>query len=1013
MVAEFSRYLSTKKIPLTILSYNHFLVAILAFFFANPLFSQADNKDYSFVWYSADNNILPQNSVKSIIKDSNGFIWIATENGLVRYDGNQFKTFGIENVAGMSTNRMSYFRGNASKDNIYLLNDLADYVLIKDSKPSIIPKNKIPEQLKISNALYKKRRFYTNKIHRTDSKYFSLTRKLLSLHQSDHKLLWQVEYDCDELQKFFILNDVIYNYDGNQFIKFENGKINSVKIDGLHTADFSIIINNAAQQTFFVVKGDFYILEEKQGRLKLKLLLKNYDLSKSNIASGYYDPAEEIIHIGSTTDGLLVVKKKYFKTIPGKKKDGIYYAMVPYQNNQFMTTSGEIFSTDGQSAKDVLFKSPNDNYSLMLDKKGNIWTKNNNIVYCFHKTNNFTTYNKWSFEDRVTQIFQMKNGKIIVGMSVGGSPNGKIYTLEGTSNNLHFDYYMNVNFNVTYMIEVQDNIIWTGSHLGFHKIYFKEKKVENIKKIKNTYVRSLYIDNPNEIWVTTYDSGFYLYNPISKKTTSFPLDKNKYLLSSHCIVEDANGYFWISSNKGLFQVSKKDLLDYSNKKIKNVYYHFYDKSDGFATNEFNGGCQPCGLFLENNYVTFPSMKGNVVFDSKQIKRHLPKEDLFFEDTEIDNVSVPITNDTIRLKYDFKRLLFYINSPYYGNSNNLNIETKIEGPITQKWEELKDNYISFTTLPHGTYYLTARKMTGINSQYRYKTLTIIIAPAFYQTIWFKFFTNLMAFAILYYIIKMRMKYIRMKNILLEKKIAEQTFQLRNTITTLRDTTENLRKQITNHKKLIGTITHDIKSPLRFLASTAKHVYQNPDDPDAVQYGIKLLHTSSSQLYNFVSNILEYTKVSKQEDLSSSYFLYEMVEEKIKIFSSMASSKKISIDNRINVNQNIKNNRLLFSIVIHNLLDNAIKNTSSGKITLNAGIEDTKLLFTIEDTGSGIPANIINLYNGQNTTRSIEKKEKSGMGLQIITELLEIMKGKMKIESHLNIGTKITIIFAKVK
>lgn len=366
-----------------------------------------------------------------------------------------------------------------------------------------------------------------------------------------------------------------------------------------------------------------------------------------------------------------------------------------------------------------------------------------------------------------------------------------------------------------------------------------------------------------------------------------------------------------------------------------------------------------------------------------------------------------------MKYDFKRLLFYINSPYYGNSNNLNIETKIEGPITQKWEELKDNYISFTTLPHGTYYLTARKMTGINSQYRYKTLTIIIAPAFYQTIWFKFLTNLMAFAILYYIIKMRMKYIRMKNILLEKKIAEQTFQLRNTITTLRDTTENLRKQITNHKKLIGTITHDIKSPLRFLASTAKHVYQNPDDPDAVQYGIKLLHTSSSQLYNFVSNILEYTKVSKQEDLSSSYFLYEMVEEKIKIFSSMASSKKIRIDNRINVNQNIKNNRLLFSIVIHNLLDNAIKNTSSGKITLNAGIEDNKLLFTIEDTGSGIPANIINLYNGQNTTRSIEKKEKSGMGLQIITELLEIMKGKMKIESHLNIGTKITIIFAKVK
>ncbi|OUL60635.1 ATP-binding protein [Flavobacterium sp. AJR] len=981
-------------------------------FFVNFLYSQIDNKDYTLIWYSADNNILPQNSVKSIIKDNNGFIWMATENGLVRYDGNQFKTFNTENVAGMTTNRMSLFRGNALKDNIYLLNDLADYIRIKNNTASIIPKNKIPKQFKISNALYKKRRFYNNKIHRTDNKYFTLSKKYIGLYQDENKLLWQVKYAYDEYQNFFILNNIIYNYDGEKFIKFENGKINPIKIDGLKTNNFSIIINNVSQQTFFIVEGNFYILEKKHKRLGLRLLLKNYDISKRNIVSAYYDLDDRILYIGSSTDGLLVVKEKLFLAIPGKNKDGVYYAQVPYQDNKFLATSGEIFTTDGQSLSNPLFKVLNDNYSLMFDKMGNIWTKANNIVYCFHKKSNFITYNKWSFEDRVTQIFQMNSGEIIVGMSVGGSPNGKLYTLGGTKDKPHFNFYMNVPFNVTYMLQIKDNIIWTGSHLGFHQIHFKEKKIENVKETENNYVRSVYIGKPDEIWITTYGNGFYLYNQFTKKTTSFPVDKNKYLLTSHCIIEDKNGYFWITTNKGLFQVSKKNLLDYSNKKIKNIYYQYYDKSDGFATNEFNGGCQPCGLLLKNNYVTFPSMKGNVVFDSKKVKRLLPKGDIYFEQAEVNNSNVTIKNDTLNLNHDFERLRLFINSPYYGNSNNLNIETKVEGPISQKWESIIDNNIYFTTLPHGTYHLTARKMTGHDSEYRYKTLTIIIAPAFYQTIWFNVLIFILAFTTLYYVVKLRLKYVRLKNIHLEKKIAEQTFQLRNTITTLKDTTENLREQITNHKKLIGTITHDIKSPLRFLAMTAKHIYQNPNDSEAVQDGIKSLHTSSFQLYNFVNNILEYTKVSKHENLSSTYCLYDLIEEKIKIFLTIASSKKIVIENLIDANQTISNNRLLFSIVVHNLLDNAIKNTPSGKITLVSGIMDNKLFFAIKDTGSGMSGDIVNLYNKQDI-KLTQTQEKPGMGLQIVTELLEIMKAKMKIESTINIGTKITILFLNTK
>lgn len=67
------------------------------------------------VWYDTDKG-LPQNSVKDIIKDKYGFIWISTENGLVRYDGNNFVTY---NHLKFKNNRFTSFLGNAKKDTIY------------------------------------------------------------------------------------------------------------------------------------------------------------------------------------------------------------------------------------------------------------------------------------------------------------------------------------------------------------------------------------------------------------------------------------------------------------------------------------------------------------------------------------------------------------------------------------------------------------------------------------------------------------------------------------------------------------------------------------------------------------------------------------------------------------------------------------------------------------------------------------------------------------------------------
>ena len=82
--------------------------------FSNTIFSQ---NTYFEEWFSADTDHLPQNSVKSIAPDKYGFIWMTTENGLVRFDGKNFKIFNSNNI-NITSNRFLYLYGSIEKDSL-------------------------------------------------------------------------------------------------------------------------------------------------------------------------------------------------------------------------------------------------------------------------------------------------------------------------------------------------------------------------------------------------------------------------------------------------------------------------------------------------------------------------------------------------------------------------------------------------------------------------------------------------------------------------------------------------------------------------------------------------------------------------------------------------------------------------------------------------------------------------------------------------------------------------------
>jgi signal transduction histidine kinase len=129
----------------------------------------------------------------------------------------------------------------------------------------------------------------------------------------------------------------------------------------------------------------------------------------------------------------------------------------------------------------------------------------------------------------------------------------------------------------------------------------------------------------------------------------------------------------------------------------------------------------------------------------------------------------------------------------------------------------------------------------------------------------------------------------------------------------------------------------------------------------------------------------------------------------MFRNLASSQRTEITNLIEKDLAAATSRLLLSIVIHNLLDNAVKNTFGGTIILASFQTQKNFYIEISDTGRGMTAQQAEFYSTPSEERSQEGLRKTGMGLPMVNELMDILNGSMQIESSLGKGTAVKLVF----
>ncbi|AJR09910.1 sensory box sensor histidine kinase/response regulator [Photobacterium gaetbulicola Gung47] len=262
-------------------------------------------------------------------------------------------------------------------------------------------------------------------------------------------------------------------------------------------------------------------------------------------------------------------------------------------------------------------------------------------------------------------------------------------------------------------------------------------------------------------------------------------------------------------------------------------------------------------------------------------------------------------------------------------------------------------------------------------------------------------------------RLAISFARMQSSVREKMtlIREQNNELEQSIQIIQQKNKELQTADKLKDEFLATTSHELRTPLHGMVGIAESLLAGANGP--VQHSqrrqLEVMINSGQRLTNLVDDLLDYHKmrygdldIQKQAvDVASAARLV------LELSGHLLGSKPVRIINQIpNDLPLVQGDEQRLEQVLYNLVGNAIKYTSEGKIILSATILESQLRIQVVDTGQGIPAEQLEYIFEpliQANTQSANYRQGSGLGLSISRQLIELMGGRLYVSSQPMIGT----------
>lgn len=962
--------------------------------------------EYGFdIWTTAEG--LPQNTVNGLAQTPDGYLWLATFDGLARFDGVRFKIFDKGNTKGIVNNR---FAG------IFADKDGAIWAWTENSiltiyQHGVFTSYSTPEALRegitgIAADAEGKARIITSE----NNYYFD-----------DGKLILAPDRKIRDQQTFY------FGKSGAKW-SFTSDEISQYK-DGIVTRYPLKLDPQALQNTSSLVP-----YEDSQGALWITLNTPlTYQLFRLKDGAMTVFTDKEIPELKDTlpypiteeSDGSLwfhfvnLTKEKFpntfvhlkngsFSTWRAKESVEIRQSLIDHEGNFWLATyqglkrfRRQLITTlsekDGLDSNEVypLLQTSNGDILIGTDKNLNRYADGKITNFGLKKPNpnkNFTLRGLWEDENQRIWLgsyfgsgwLENKTLKAVIPIdatdfavdsegNVWLATNKGLYKYKEDKEIAHYTIENGLPHNevITIHFDRHGNL-WLGTFDGLAQL--KDDKVVNFNDAENSpkgFVRYIYEDAEGVLWFGTYGDGLVRYK--DGNFFNYRVEDGLFNNGVFAILEDHRSNFWMSSNRGIHRVSRQELNDFADGKIPKLNSVSYDEKDGMQTAECNGGRIPAAIKTKDGKLWFPTMGGVAIVDPEAEKLNPTSPLVVIENIVIDRK--PFDLQSSPTKAELKAGQSNIAIEYTGlsltKSEQVKFRYKLEG-IEENWIEAGTNRTAnYSYLPHGeyTFRVIAANADGVwNNQGA--TIKIIVHPFYYQTWWFRGLLTLMIAVIIGFIYHYRMKNLR--------KIAEAQSEFSRRL---------IESQEAERKRIASELHDGLGQSLAIISNRARMGKINRKNREIMLHEFDEISQNALEALDEVQQITSNLHPQYLERLGLTKALKAM-------FAKLADV--IELNSEIDLIDNIfpKEAEINVYRVVQESLNNVIKHSDASEAEIKIKKVANEVIMTIKDDGRGF-----------DTTNF--KAKGTGLGLVGLRERTKMLGGKISINSSIGNGTEIRV------
>ena len=943
-------------------------------------------------------NGLPQNSVNDILQTRDGYLWLATFGGLVRFDGVRFAIFD-RSVPGIESQRVRALHEDRGGT---LWAATEDGMVIR----------------------YRNERFTT----------FRMSDGLPQMPA--------VRIEEDEAGGLWITwVGALTKFDGQRFVTVTTADLregvrpppDNMYIDswwrrapaGLHALVNGQVRTYAVQQTEVTGvnvdrRGNVWIRTRGDGVIRaIEGRLDRYSvregLQTNSPSARFFEGAGGDVWYAETPSGRAHRLRNGIGgpvTIPGLPSlTALRSLLVDNAGSTWLGTIGaglhRVREPAIAMARDLNGSGPTAVYPILRDRAGVVWIGHGGLTK--YANNRFTPFGDASNAfDIVTSLLEDRSGRLWVGTRSGlryvehdrlrrvedasGILSGGVaailedragglwlatntglvsyrdgrFTRYSTTDGLPHD-------RITALFEDRAGTLWIGTFRGVAQwsggvvATFTEKDA-----FIGNQVRAFHEDRAGNLWIGTYDGGLYRHSggQLTRYTRREGLHDNGVFQ----ILEDGNGYLWIGSNTGIYRIDPRELNELAAGGRQMITSLVLGTRDGLAMLEVNGGSQPAGFVAPDGKLWFPTMAGVAVLDPSAVRGDFRPPGTLIEEVRLAG-DVQARSPEIRIPAGAGALEIRYTAPTFINPEQVRFRYRLAG-LSDDWVYAGDRRVAtFHRIPPGayTFAVTAANHLGVWST-EGETLHIVVPPPFWATGWFRFAAFGAAVAVLVVVHTGRVRRLR-------REQARRSVYLQE----LMDAQERERSRLSN--EMHDSLGYD----LAIVKRRAREGLDRTSADAADGSELADILTVTDRIESGMKAIAYALRPYHLDKIGLTRSIQSLVEETARASGIELSADIADIDGVLPPDSQIHVYR-----IVQEGLTNVVKHARARRATVKVVRATGHVEVRVDDDGEGFDAG----SNGR--SRTVD-----GFGVIGIRERVQLLGGVMEISSKPERGTSLVV------